>query len=121
MAEALNITYDKTDDAGVAHIELPEESGLYKGESGGRMFSGQISQVPAHVVERLKTAHFEGRLKPSLDHWIGTLDGGGILDKRTIANVTALRAEITGKYEADKQVLDKIKAVLGGLKARKLR
>ena len=68
----------------------------------------RISEVPNHMATRLKEAHFAGRLKKSLNHWIGALDGSGISDKATVKSLKALRREVTGDYDQDKPVLAKI-------------
>jgi hypothetical protein len=78
-----------------------------------------MDEVPSHVIGRLKDAHFRGYLASSLDHWMGALAGAGIVGQETIDELYRLRGEITGKYQADAAVLDKIKSVIGSLRPRK--
>jgi hypothetical protein len=97
-------------------VELPEE----KAYNSNPVLSANISNVPLELERRLKEAHRQGRLRDSLDHWLGALDGAQIIDKSMLKTLRQMAGEITGNYLADQPVVEKLRKAIVSLRSTKI-
>jgi hypothetical protein len=147
MSEKTGIVYDKSPSPGPSKVPHPTASmpegkqdlqEMYKGSTpagvepidyieeaqyGGhrQIIRMHADELPHYLKTQLQDALVRGQshLAQSLGHHIAVLDGGELADRTTIASLKRLRAELTGEYENDREVLSRVSKVLSTLRPTK--
>lgn len=80
-----------------------------------------ISEIPVTISQDLRSSTHFGTLQQNLDHWIGVLDGGDLVEKRYIQKLKTFRSRITGIRREDEPLVEEIAKVLAELRPAKVR
>jgi len=111
MKEKLDATY-----APHTPVELPREK-AYGSNMG--LDSMVIGELPMFLHDTFTEAHKYGHLGKTLSHYLGTLDGLGLIDSSSLRALTDLRKQVSGDRQADEKVLPDIIKIVDRLRPGK--